>query len=160
VVEEGPKASRLRLPAGYRAPAEGVPMLAWSWARGRLEQASTYWLATADRMAKPHVAPLWGVWVEDALYFDGFSSARWARNLASNSAASVHLESGTDVVIVDGHVDDTVPPALTAEGVVTDWKGKYARMIPEPSRGVYRLTPRIARAWTRFPDDATTWAFS
>lgn len=157
-MERGPDAARLRLPRGYRAPG-GVPPLTWSWALGRLEQASTYWLATADVTARPHVAPLWGVWVEDALYFDGFSTARWARNLASNPAATVHLESGTDVVIVDGRVDDIVPAPGAAERVVKAWRQKYGRMIPEPSRGIYRLAPRTARAWTRFPDDATSWTF-
>jgi hypothetical protein len=125
---------------------------AWSWPRftGLPRQRSR---------AGPHAAPLWGVWVEDGLYFDGFSTARWARNLASNPAATVHLESGTDVVIVDGRVDDIVPPAVTAERVVNAWTQKYGSMIPEPSRGIYRLAPGTARAWTSFPDDATSWAF-
>ena len=155
-----PEASRLRLPRGYPTPAADAPVLDWGRARARLEQASTYWLATADSTGRPHVAPLWGVWVEDALYFDGFSSARWARNLASNPAASLHLESGTDVVIVDGQVDDVVPPPAVAVLVVDAWRRKYGRLLPEPARGIYRLTPHGARGWTSFPDDVTRWTFT
>jgi hypothetical protein len=154
-----PEASRLRLPQGYRSPESDGPVLDWSWARTRLEEASIYWLATADPAGRPHVAPLWGVWVADALYFDGFATARWARNLASNPAAALHLESGTEVVVVDGRVDDVVPPAAVAEQAVAAWSRKYGQLVPEPARGLYRLTPHVARGWASFPADVTRWTF-
>jgi hypothetical protein len=154
-----PVASRLALPSGYPAPAGDAPVLDWGRARARLEQASTYWLATASSTGRPHLAPLWGVWIDDMLYFDGFSTARWARNAASNPAAAIHLESGTDVVIVDGRVDDVVPPATIAERLVDAWTRKYGRVVPDPAGGIYRLRPRRARGWTSFPDDVTAWTF-
>ncbi|TMC13042.1 MAG: pyridoxamine 5'-phosphate oxidase [Chloroflexi bacterium] len=154
-----PAASRLKLPPGYRNPPRNASLLPWARARVRLEQAETYWIATAGPDGRPHVASLWGVWVEDALYFDGFSGARWARNLAANPAAVVHLDDGNDVVIVEGRVDDIVPPLATGEQVADAWSRKYRRLAPEPTSSIYRLTPHAARGWTSFPDDVTSWTF-
>lgn len=154
-----PATSRLKLPAGYRTPPDSAPLLPWTRARARLEQSRTYWLATADRSGRPHVVSLWGVWFEDALYFNGFAGARWARNLAANPAAAVHLEDGDDVVIVDGRVDDIVPPPPTGASVAAAWSRKYGLLAPEPTDSIYRLTPHAARGWTSFPDDVTRWSF-
>lgn len=154
-----PTASRLKLPAGYEIPPENAPIVPWSRARKRLEQAETYWLATVGATSRPHVVSLWGVWVEDALYFDGRSSARWARNVAANPAAVIHLDDGNDVVIIDGRVDDIVPPLATGQQVADAWSRKYGRLVPDPADSIYRLTPRAARGWTSFPDDVTSWAF-
>jgi hypothetical protein len=100
-----------------------------------------------------------GVWVEDALYFNGFSGARWARNVTANPAAVIHLDDGDDVVVVEGHVDDLVPPPATGQQVADAWSQKYGRLVPDPTGGIYRLTPTAARGWTSFPDDVTSWTF-
>jgi hypothetical protein len=64
------------------------------------------------------------------------------------------------VVIVEGTVDDPVTDDDLARRIVDQWNEKYGRLVPEPARGgVYRLIPRAARAWRRFPDDATKWEF-
>ncbi len=97
-----PRASRLRMPGGYLQAAEDDPLVPWSAVVERLERAQTYWLATTGPNGRPHVAPVWGVWVDGAFYFDGIPTARWARNMAANPALAVHLESGSDVVVLDG----------------------------------------------------------
>jgi hypothetical protein len=159
--EAGPAANRLKLPKGYRAPATAAGLLSWPQIDERLESASSYWLATTRPDLRPHVTPVWGVWVDRALYFDGFPTARWARNLAANPTASVHLESAMDVVILDGRVEDFVADTDLAGRVVRAWDAKYGRLQPDPAgRGIYRFRPSTARAWSSFPDDATRWKFS
>lgn len=59
-----------------------------------------------------------GAWVAGALYFDGIPTARWARNLVANPHAAVHRESGTDVVILDGLVEDLVTGAEVAARII------------------------------------------
>ncbi len=59
---------------------DGPP--AWSHAEKRLERARNYWIATARPDGRPHVAPLWGVWVEGGLYFGTGRSSVKGRNLA------------------------------------------------------------------------------
>ena len=62
-------------------------------------------------------------------------------------------------MIVDGVGDDATPDADIAGKIVASWTSKYGRLIPDPSKGMYRLRPRSIRAWTRFPHDATRWRF-
>jgi nitroimidazol reductase NimA-like FMN-containing flavoprotein (pyridoxamine 5'-phosphate oxidase superfamily) len=134
-------------------------LLPWSHVVQQLEPARNYWLATTCPDGRPHVIPVWGAWVDGALYFDGLSTARWARNLTANPAASIHLESGTDVVILDGTVEDVVPEPELAARIVEAFAAKYVSPLPQATRGMYRLRPRSVRAWSRFPDDATRWDF-
>lgn len=157
-----PLPERLRLPAGYLQPSGELPTLSWQSTAERLRTASCYWLATASRDGVPHTVPVWGVWVDHALYFDGIGTARWARNLLENPAAVAHLESAEQVVIVDGVVEDVTPgPELGAE-IVAAHKIKYpAGPTPVPERGSYRLQPKSIKAWSlsRWPHDATLWRY-
>ncbi len=77
-------------------------MQTWSWAVERLESALNYWFSTTRPDGRPHAMPAWAVWVDHALYFDGSPETRRSRNLAVNPAIAVHLESGDQVVILEG----------------------------------------------------------
>jgi hypothetical protein len=127
----------------------------------RLQTARNYWLATTRPDGRPHTTPVWGVWLDDALYFDGLPSTRWARNLASNPAITVHLESAEDVVIVEGVVDDVALDAGLGDRIVEAWDTKYGRLLPDPSgSGMFRMRPRSARAWSDSSlTDGTRWRF-
>ncbi|MDP9381112.1 MAG: pyridoxamine 5'-phosphate oxidase family protein [Chloroflexota bacterium] len=162
-IESAPRPRRLKMPAGYLAAADEETLLPWSHVVARLEQARNYWLATTRPGGQPHVTPIWGVWVDEALYFDGIPTAQWARNMATNPHIAVHLESGDDVVIVEGEAEDvpSITDAHLATRIVKAWDAKYGRLHPSPATdGIFRLRPRTARAWTQFPDYATTWRFS
>lgn len=156
-----PRASRLILPRGYEV-AERASLLTWPDVEDRLVGAANYWLTTMRPDRRPHATPIWGVWLERALYLDGIPTARWARNMAANPAVTVHLESGTDVVIIDGFADNV--PSITnrnlAASIVAIWDSKYGRLHPDPGAdGMYRVMPRSVRAWRDFPHDATRWLF-
>ena len=100
--------------------------------------------------------------MDGALYFDGIPTARWARNMAANPAVTVHLESGDDVLILEGVGEDVerVDDADLAARIVEAWDAKYGRVHPQPAtNGIFRLRPRTAPGWSRFPDDATLWRF-
>lgn len=135
------------MPRGYEAAGEAV-LLTWSSVEDRLERATNYWLATTRPDGRPHVTPIWGVWLEQALYFDGIPTALWARNMAENPAVTLHLESGTDVVILEGTGEDIASvsdPDLAAR-IVAAWDSKYGRLHPDPvTNGLFRFQPRTAR---------------
>lgn len=155
-----PEARRLKLPKGYQVAAGKEGLLPWARVVEWVEQALNYWLATTRPDGRPHVTPVWGAWAGGALYFDGIPTARWARNIASNPAAAIHLESGTEVVILEGVVEDVVTDADVAARIVAAWTAKYGRLLPEPATsGIFRLRPGTARAWSQFPDDATSYRF-
>jgi len=94
------------MPEGYGVPETDEGLLDWSWAVTRLESALNYWFATTRSDGRPHAMPAWAVWLDGALYFEGSPMTRRARNLAANPAVVVHLESGDDVVILEGDARD------------------------------------------------------
>ena len=63
--------------AGYGLPDK--PALDWSFVDERMAAAAYYWVTTAAADGRPHAAPLWGIWHENRLYFDGSPATRWAR---------------------------------------------------------------------------------
>jgi hypothetical protein len=145
----------------YAFGKNNAPILPWSHAVERLERARNYWLATARPDGRPHVTPVWGVWVDDALYFDGPPITTWGRNLKANPALSVHLESADDVVILEGTVEDLSTDPELGDRIVRAWNAKYGRFPPDPAGdGIWRLRPRTARGWSRATlEDGTRWSF-
>src|SRR5687767_5129140 len=89
---------------GYGIPKTKKGMLEWGEISQRLAEAQTYWIATVTPDGRPHTIPTWGVWLDNTFYFGGGLQTRHMRNVMQNPAMSVHLESGTDAIIVEGNV--------------------------------------------------------
>jgi len=151
-----PHPSRPRMAAGYGISQSESGLLSWSDAQARLRQARNYWIATTRPDGRPHVMPVWGLWMPEGFYFGTDPASRKGRNLAANPRAVVHLESGDEVVIVEGRVTAVDNPSRLAS-LVEAYHQKY-KVRPE---GLYWLQPRRAFAWTEkdFPNNATSWEF-
>ncbi len=112
-------------------------------------------IVTAGAVGQPHAVPTWGVWVDDALYFGGGPHVRWARNLRANPAAAAHLESGDDVVTMEGHVglleDDSDPVCVRVQDA---YEAKYGMRHPPP---FWVLEPALVLAWSDLGRDPTRW---
>ena len=136
--------------------------LPWSHAEERLTKSRQYWICTGRPDGRPHSIPVWGFWLDDALYFGTARSSRKARNLAHNPAVSVHIEAGDAVVILEGEVIE-ISDRLMFKKLDTASRAKYKMpLMVGPENVVYCLRPRIALAWTEknFPSDATRWEFT
>jgi PPOX class probable F420-dependent enzyme len=139
-----PKSTAPRISASYGVPtdASGGERLPWSWAVERLASSRNYWISTTRPDGRPHAAPVWGLWMDDALWFSTARSSQKARNLARTPAV-VHLESGDEVVILEGDArEERTPEAL--ERFADAYDAKYG-FRPEPeSEGavVFVLRPR------------------
>ncbi len=137
--------------------------LPFSHAEERLTKSRNYWICTSRPDGRPHSIPVWGFWVDSALYFGTGRASRKARNLAQNSAVSIHLDSGDDVIILEGkavEVDLTHKPTLAKLNAAS--KAKYKMPLPVmPEVVVYSIRPRVVLAWTEkdFPRNATRWEF-
>jgi hypothetical protein len=83
------------------ANAEG-DLLPWSWAVQRLEQARNYWVASSGPDGSPHLAAVWGVWVDDAFHFSTGGRSRKARNLATDPRCVVSPEQAEEAVVLEG----------------------------------------------------------
>ena len=161
---QAPIAERPGMAPGYGIkPAAPETMIAWSAVVERLVAARNYWVCTVSPNGRPHAAPVWGLWTDDALYFGTDTASRKGRNLAENPELVVHLESGDDVVILEGRVELTDDPA-TVRPVMAAYAAKYAMPLADfeaLTSSLYRLRPRVAFAWLEasFPDTATRFRF-
>jgi hypothetical protein len=162
-----PLRDRPVMPKDYGVPETEEGLLLWEWAVERLEAARNYWFSTTRPDGRPHAMPAWAVWLDGILYFEGSPETRRARNLAANPALSVHLESGDEVVILEGMSEVAgVPARPLAERLAAAFTAKYAashdyRPTPEQwdRGGLWVLRPRIAFAWKAFPTSVTRWRF-
>ena len=87
-----------------RFSSAGAAPAPWAEARGHLERAEVYWLATVRPDGRPHVTPLIAVWLEGALYFCTGEGERKAKNLTRNAHCVLTtgcntLHAGLDLVI-------------------------------------------------------------
>ncbi len=76
----------------------------WADARTHLSRAEIYWLSTVRPDGRPHVTPVIGVWVAEALYFCTGTDERKAKNLAENPRCVLTtgcntIGEGFDVVV-------------------------------------------------------------
>jgi hypothetical protein len=120
-------------------------LLPWSWAEHRLAAARHYWIATTRPDGRPHSRPVWGVWRDGALFFSTGSLA--VRNLADNPRITVHLESGSEVVILEGRATSVGGPE-TLRRAVTEYNEKYGwDADPADIVSWYVMRPDVAFGW-------------
>lgn len=136
--------------------------LPWSHAEERLARSRNYWICTARPDGRPHSIPVWGFWLDGALYFGTARTARKARNLAHSPQVSIHLESGDDVIILEGTAVE-ISDREAVEKLDAPCRKKYKMPVTiMPGESVcYLVRPRIVLAWLEknFPTTATRWEF-
>jgi hypothetical protein len=159
-----PKISRPKLPKGYADnPASFVD---WGWVAGQLTEAKNYWLSSVRPNGRPHVVPRWGVFIDNRFYYDGSPETRHAQNIVKNPHVSLHLESGNQVVMMEGTSKPAdKPESEFAKQLAEAISKKYSDegYSPEPTQwdegGLYVFTPRQCIAWTVFYEDPTKFVF-
>lgn len=116
--------------------------LEWEWVDGQLRRAGTYWV-TARTTGYPHPRPVWGVWQSGQLFLSiGTPVTREA--LAVDPKVTVHLESGTEVVIVEGRATG---PSDDAE-ILERYDEKYDWSYDLSQYGALtRISPETVLAW-------------
>lgn len=178
-----PHRDRPVVPDGYGLPDDDTDLQDWSMAELKLAQADTVWLATTRPDGRPHVVPRWGVWLDNQFFYDGAPTTRHVRNLVAQGAPgdrsptadqprgamTLHSESGTDVVIVNGTSGPAAPPSRwLAVQLAAAFHAKYKSQGYAPSwdawsgddaGGLCRFVPVDALAWANFPTDMTRWVW-
>jgi len=139
---------------GYGIEPAESGLLPWPWAQQRLEQAHNYWVATAGPDGEPHLAAVWGVWVDDAFYFSSGANSRKVRHLMSRPQCSVAPEGGAEAIVVRGEAQLAEQP----EKATAAYKTKYGSGFPD---ALWRVRPRtvIAVVEAEFTQRATRWTF-
>lgn len=164
------KVLRPKFPPGYADnPASFVD---WEWVAAQLTEAANYWLCSVRppssdaQFGRPHVVPRWGAFLDNRFYYDGSPETRHARNIEQNPHVSLHLESGTQVIIMEGTSRPAGKPAADfAKRLAKAIGDKYGEhgYSPKPDQwdegGLYVFTPRQCIAWTVFYENPTKFVF-
>ena len=135
-------------------------MLPWSFVDERMAASLNYWVATTRPDGRPHVMPVWGLWVDGMFYFGGAPRSRKVRNLSQNPNVVVHLESGSDVVVLEGVAQPVSDPdPMLTERLSVASADKYG--MAGGNEGYYAVRPSVVLAWSEggFPRTATRWVF-
>src|SRR5688500_267553 len=161
--EEQPSARRPDMPGyGMAAVEAGAGLLPWSWAEERLSVSHNYWLATTRPDGRPHVMPLWGVWLDGAFCFSTGATSRKARNLAADPRCTITTERADEAVIVEGEAAPLAEMEVRRR-FVRGYKEKYGWEMDGAGEGIYTLRPRVAFAFIEAADQfgltPTRWSF-
>ena len=160
-----PEADRPFAPGyGIAGPKDGQGLLPWAWVTRKMTRCRTFWLATLRpgmtqaAQARPHVMPVWGVWVDDAFYFSTGGKSRKGQNLAANPACTVANDDVAEAVIVEGQAKK-IEDGAALEHVAGAYKKKYKmdpRGMGEP---IFEVRPTKVFAFIEksFPKSATRW---
>lgn len=164
-----PRVDRPHFPDGYGVGVDLDGTRSWASVEDRLVGSKHYWLTSVRPDVTPHTVPRWGVWVEGRFFYDGAPTTRHTRNVEANPACTLSLESGTDVVIIEG---ESVAVWASPDGLGAKLAaafGKYSEQgySPGPESwqstvdggGLRAITPKRAFAWSSFPTDCTRFSF-
>lgn len=149
------------------------PHLDLDWAAARQEIAGTenYHVCTVGSHAAPHVVPVLGVWVDDALMFNTERSARKFHHLEANPATAIAVPGSAYDFTLEGRADAVTDPAVLAR-VAAAFPVKYAWWHPtvrdgeffadetsEP-RAVFAVRPRNVFGFGKAKGfSGTRWSF-
>jgi hypothetical protein len=140
------------------------PPLPWARPDQRLRAARTYWVVTVGQSQRPHVRPYWGCWTGEVFLFSTMSRA--LNNVRANPRASVHLDSVSDVVVVEGQAG-VVVDSEGLQSFVEDYNRKYdwnlevrGQRVGDDqgaSGNVVTVQADVVYGWQQSVERATKW---
>ena len=159
-----PKAGRPIMPALYGMGKHKKGTIKWADVCKKLEAAHNYWIATTRADGRPHAMPVWGFWVDGAVFFGTGRETIKGKNLARSGQAIVHLESGDDAVIIECNVSEVDLQNNTELRKRLDKlsEAKYKMpVVVEAASAMFRAQPKVVLAWREkdFPVSATRFVF-
>lgn len=80
----------------------------WRALEARLGRETTIWLATNRPNGRPHLVPIWYVWLNDKIYISTGSETQKFYNMYHNQRVALALPDPNQVIILEGeaHVAD------------------------------------------------------
>ena len=160
--DRNPTPGRPRVPATYGIPRELGDVGTWAAIAEKIAASRNYWIASTRPDGRPHAMPVWGVWVDGELLFGTDRKSRKGRNIAANPAIVVHLESGDDVVVLEGEPREVADAALLAlYADAYDAKYAFRPNTSDAATVTYALRPSVAFTWLEsdYLNSATRWSF-
>lgn len=151
---------------GILSADEGTGLLAWSWAVERISGSRYYWISTVRPNGQPHLMPVWGVWMQEQVWFSSSGASRKALNIGSNPWVVVSTDDATEPVVVEGsahRVSSVGEPELVHE-FARPVNAKYETEYPAEfflENATIRVRPErvIAMTESEFESSPTRWTF-
>ena len=66
-----PEATPARKIKGYKMPETKENLVSWDFVSEQMAQSRHYWISTVFPNNRPHVVPVWGIWLENRFHFEG-----------------------------------------------------------------------------------------
>lgn len=120
----------------------------------RLGREYEIWLSTVRHDGRPHMAPVFFVWLDDILYFaTGADTVKWI-NLIGNQSVALALPDPNNVVIIEGvaHACDRRTTEVLADYFYNKYEWSFLR-DPAIDYRLVRVEPRRMMAWGDGYDD-------
>lgn len=119
----------------------------WRALESRLGREQTIWLATTRRDGRPHLAPLWFIWLEGYLYLCTTPDTQKYANMVHNQMVALALPDAGNVLIIEGeaHVADQQTVDILADYFYYkyEWDFRY----DEANYRLIEVTPHKILAW-------------
>jgi hypothetical protein len=133
----------------------------WADVEKQLAASRNYWICTTRGDGRPHAMPVWGFYLDGAVFFGTGRTTLKAKNIGRSPNIVVHLESGDDAVILECNVEEqplTDPAFRKRVDALSRKKYKMPLMVI-PESVLYRARPKVVLAWREkdFPVSATRW---
>ena len=165
-VMDEPAASRPYLPGYGVPPAErGSDLLPWAWAVEQLTASRNYWVSTVGTDGQPHAMPVWGAWLDDALWFSSGGRSRKVRNLRANPRCALTTEDPEQPVMLQGRAEIVQDLGLI-KVFLNATNAKYDQdfgidFLDPAVNATLRVRPRkvIALREAEFSTSPTRWTF-
>jgi PPOX class probable F420-dependent enzyme len=150
---------------GYGIDTGTDGLISWDEAVRRLNSTRNFWLATVRPDGRPHVMAVWGVWLDDALWFSSSLGSRKIRNLRENPRCTLTSEDAERPIVVDGSAEvvvdlDRIAAFLAASNA--KYQVDYRIEFLDPA---VNATVRVAPVWAfaldeeNFTGSPTRWHF-
>ena len=162
-----PDASRPYMPGYGIQPADaGSGLLSWAWAETKLLSSHDYWLGSSSPDGRPHLMPVWGIWMKDGLWFSSSAGSRKARNLLADGRCTAATDDALNPVVIEG-VADLRGGADDRSAYLTAMNAKYSvdyglDFLDGVANVLFRVLPHTAFGLLHddFAGSPTRWTFA
>ena len=146
---------------GYGITETSKGLLPWKWAQQILSKTSNYFLVTVRKDGRPHVMPIWGVWMDQAFYFSTGKNSIKARNVAANPNCVVCPGGADEAVVVEGAARKITDKKKRKKFAAVYLK-KYGWDVSGMNEPIFVIRPRVVfgQIEKTFTQTATRWIFS
>lgn len=127
----------------------------WRALVARLGREMTIWVATVRGDGRPHLVPVWFVWLEEKVYFCTGTESQKFTNMRNNQNVALALPETGSVLVVEGeaHVCDGATTDILAEYFFNKYEWDF-RYDNDADWRLIEVTPHKILAWGDGYDEA------